>query len=365
MRSVEDLRRTLENHTGGPQEAAGVLEGAQARAGRIRRRRRVAGSAAAAVAVAVAALGVPLAVRQSERSAPAAVVTPAPFHREASQLTIDLVAGSRFLVVQRRAEPGRQSALVRDAAQTRAERPEDVPGNPGFDLVVHDPGAFDATPLRRGQEVTVAGRTGWYVQEMPDDYGDRRPAVGWEQDGGVWVIAYGDKPGVPARDALIDAAGDVRLQPPSEARTPVQFGWVPGGLPVTHVDLRDEPTLEPSAEIGFGDGAAPAPRGARTDLPLLVLALPVANRDWTTTIRSQLAEPRRVGGHDTWYLPQPNGLFGGPATGSTTIVDAGACNVTITVRDRMRITEADVMRLVERATFGDCADVAGWKPPVT
>ena len=60
MNTVDDLLRTLEQHTGLAPDGAGMVEQARVGAHRIRRRRRITTAVAAVAAAILVAVGVPL-----------------------------------------------------------------------------------------------------------------------------------------------------------------------------------------------------------------------------------------------------------------------------------------------------------------
>lgn len=370
MRNLTDLRETLETHAGEAPDGTDLVPRARAGAVRIRRRRRALQGAAAAAAVAAVVVAAPLAVRPSPGGIPSGAES-APY-RTPSRLSVGVVPGSDFTVTIRGSDGSRQFAQVRSSADVRADRPG-VPGrNSGADVLAYDPGTFDPTALRRGERVTVSGREGWYVPNLTTGGSvpgqvyrltSDGPAVGWQDGSGVWVVVRRHSVGPETRSELVEVAEDIRLDPPHEARAPFRFGWVPDGLPVTYVQLADDPARDLYAQFGFGAAVPPeAGDPPVAVVPLMVRAVPSTNPD--SWIRADLPAPTPIGGHDTWYLPRPNDLFVGPETGADLLVDAGSCIVYLQVRDRTQVNRAELTRMVENATFGSCTDPAGWLPPV-
>ena len=124
--------------------------------------------------------------------------------------------------------------------------------------------------------------------------------------------------------------------------------------------------LDPGATVAFDTDRqpsddwmmAPAPR----DAELTVQAVPESDRDWRETIRPRLGAPIRIGGHDTWYQEGTSEVPADPGAGSSFIVDAGSCVLYVRVRDRTRITAAELSTMVEQTSFGNCGDVTTWLP---
>src|SRR5688572_1050600 len=133
MRDIELLRRTLDDHADTAPAATGVVEAAHARVARIRTRRRaVAGGAA--VAFGVRAATVADAIARLLPTGPAPVTSPPP--RGPFQLTVDVAANSGYKKLKAGAMGTRQHLSLRASGYSGEWSPE---------VVVHDPGTFDAT----------------------------------------------------------------------------------------------------------------------------------------------------------------------------------------------------------------------------
>lgn len=373
MNTLEELRLTLERHAGGPEDSVGIAQGAEVRAGSIRRRRRVAGSAVAAVLVVAAAVGVPVAVgRKSSEPPPASVVKP--HYRDASQLSVAMVAGSQFALTNRGGDGVGQFATIRNVGDIRSPRPGEAGVNGGAELLAYNPGEYDPARLKQGEQVTVAGHPAWFSTALtftasnvvPEGV---YPAVGWEESSGVWVLVYTSDDGWWGHEAekkaeLSEVAGDVRLPGVQDVGTPVQFGWVPQGLPVSYVSIRDLPGIDPDARIGFGKSVYPTMQDLASGWALSVTATPDTNRDWPT-VKADLGAPETIGGRNVWYVPRPSPLnSSGSPTGADLVVETGNCLVYLSVPERDVIGEQDLKRMATEMTVGSCTDAKGWKPPV-
>ncbi|MCU7728308.1 hypothetical protein ODJ79_31730, partial [Actinoplanes sp. KI2] len=278
MTSLDELRSTLEQHAGLAPDAAGLVEQAQAGAVRLRRRSRVRAVAAAVVAVALV-VGAPFVVRWPATEPPPNPAGPMTYYREPFELTLELAPGPAYFTMAHGTQ-GKTQFLV---ARTIGTPKDDSGGT----IEAHDPGTFDPTRLRRGEQVTVHGHPAFYVQNLdppaPVASGPGASlyrigaAVGWQDTSGAWVIVYDGT----SRAAMLRLAESVRLTPPRTARAPVRFGWVPGDLPVTYTESRDIAAYGVSAEIGFGTPAGPPAQGSGLffmipfNTPLSVAALPM------------------------------------------------------------------------------------------
>ena len=177
--------------------------------------------------------------------------------------------------------------------------------------------ALDPAALRRGEPVGIGGPKAWYLANYTPDLDGipvSGPVIGWKDAAtGAWVLVAGHS--AKLRAGLVEVARDVRLAGNIEPVSPVSFAWVPPGLKTMH-DLAG----------------------------------------MTSKV---------INGAQTWYLPRPNRLFVlSPAEGADMVIAAGNCQITVHVSDRTRISEADLDRMVGSATFGDCADASGWRPPL-
>ncbi|GAA2510795.1 hypothetical protein [Winogradskya humida] len=374
MNTLEELRLTLERHAGGPEDSAGIAQGAEARAGSIRRRRRVAGSAVAAVLVVAAAVGVPVAVgrKSSEPPPPSSVVKP--HYRDASQLSVAMADGSPFALTNRGGDGVGQFASIRNRGDITSPRPGEAGLNAGAELLAYNPGEFDPAKLKQGEQVTVAGHPAWFSTALtfaasnvvPEGI---YPTIGWEESSGVWVLVYTSDDGWQGHEAgkkaqLTEVADDVRLPAVTGVRTPFQFGWVPQGLPVSYVSIRDLPGIDPDARIGFGKSGYPTMQDLASGWPLSVTSTPDTNRDWPT-IKADLGSPATIGGRNVWYVPRPSTLnSSGSPTGADLVVETGNCLVYLSVPERDVIGERDLKRMATEMTVSSCTDAKSWKPPV-
>ncbi|MCM4077962.1 SigE family RNA polymerase sigma factor [Paractinoplanes hotanensis] len=250
----------------------------------------------------------------------------------------------------------------------------------GGTIAAHDPGTFDPTRLRRGEQITVHGHPAFYVQNLdppapsapagtnasgPDSSYRIGAAVGWQDSSGAWVTVSDGA----SRAAMLRLAESVRLTPPRTARAPVRFGWVPLDLPVTYIESRDVAAHGVSANIGFGGPAEPSGQPSSPfftmpyDTPLSVSVLPMEGI-MTAWGEDYADRPMRtIAGHRTWYIEGDAGPFGN-RDGSHMLIQAGSCGITIAVRDRVSIPSAALERMVENMTFGGCDDTSDWLPIV-
>ncbi|MEU4695072.1 hypothetical protein [Actinoplanes sp. NPDC023714] len=367
MRTIEDLQQSLAQRAGAAPDGTGMVERARDGAVRIRRRRRVLQGAATVVAVAVAAVTVPLALRQD--TAPPAAEAP-PF-RDVTQLSLTTVPGSDFVVPWRQSVPGEESGLVSHRAELTAERPEELTVNQGAGFEVFDPGAYDPANLRAGTPVTVADRQAWYVPDLPIEEdmtpfdgvsapaGSTGPALGWQETSGAWVLLFRRHLTASTRAELIEVARNVRIQDPlRQVAAPYRFGWLAPGLRVAGLQVRDLRQLSGAATVAYDYGDdRPAGRPAM----IVYAGAAAGDRDWEM-IDKELTTPRKAGGHDVWYLEEPNRALEPVDGGSIVVVDTGRCHIQLNIADRTRIPKQDAVRMAEELTATDCADVSTWMP---
>jgi hypothetical protein len=387
MRSVDDIRRVLLDHESLAPGGAGLIEAARAGAVRVRRRRRL--TVAAAVVV---ALVVPVAVVASFRMTGTveSAVTPAQPHRDPLRLTVGVDPDGGYSVFQYWVNRNRQQLVLRPAT-----------GAEDATVVVHDPGTFDPDPVRRGMPVTVAGREARYIPDLdlgvtcsaaaqsgqPVQPGQptgprgscavvsrvggtavRMPVMAWAEPSGAWVVVF-IVPGSTQAD-LVRAAAAVRTGPPRDVVAPYRLGYLPAELTWVYAATTDYGPRLATSLLAFDPDPALPVGGldmATGFVPEMTAALTIASTRRTPTVDERVAElgrPVKVAGLDTYYA---NGNVGAwrIATGAAVfVVVAGACQFHINVRDRSRIPRSELVRMVENATFGDCADPATWTAPL-
>nr|BFE69550.1 hypothetical protein GCM10020092_028510 [Actinoplanes digitatis] len=175
---------------------------------------------------------------------------------------------------------------------------------------------------------------------------------------GVWVVVYADPARATGgaavdRDDLLRLAAAVRVGAPRDLRMPLRLGTVlPAGLQLTYVRSPDQRLDRGPAAIGLSAATrGPAAAGVYAQAPPgLDLTVLIAPRDaaWNER-RAALAGTTRSAGFEAWY------------DGSRRLtVQAERCVVTIDAA----LPRAELDRLVERMTIGDCADPDSWIPPV-
>jgi hypothetical protein len=364
MTTLNDLRETLDQHAGQAAVDAALLPDVRVRAARLRRRRRMLHGTVLVAAVVVAAVTIPWAVR-SAQPAPVAGHTATP---KLWQTDITLREGSKYRIMLR------QSDTVAQLVQVHGKGDGDA-----VQVLAVDPGAFDPAALRRGEPVGIGGPQAWYLASYTLDPDGSQvgglvsglmsgPVIGWKDAAtGAWVLVVGFSP--TKETGLVEVARDVRLAGSVEPLSPVSFGWAPTGLTMVQTNAHIGPGV-PSASFGFGFGGE---RGAvgilafKNVLPFRFdTTLKDKNADWSN-FEHELAgmTPKVINGAQTWYLPEPNKIFTTSAPeGADMVIAVGNCQISVHVSDRNRINEADLDRMLGSATFGDCADASGWRPPL-
>ncbi|MCO8273840.1 hypothetical protein M1L60_24900 [Actinoplanes sp. TRM 88003] len=369
MTSLDELKSTLEQRAGLAPDPSGLVEQARAGAVRLRRRNRIRAVAAAVVAVGLV-VGVPSVVRSFASEPPPNPAGPMTYYREPSQLTLELAPDDIHFTMLHGTLGKTQFLLARGL--------KNGGGGAGGTVAAHDPGTFDPTRLRRGEPVTVQGRPGFYVDRLdppaPASSGpDGGPgaawrvgaAVGWQDPSGVWVTVYEAN----SRASILRLAEAVRLTSPRTARTPLHFGWVPRDLPVSYVSSRDVAEYGVEAHVGFGGPAQlPGPQSDpffdlpyETPLTITALSMEGIMTAWGEDYAQRPMRP--INGHKTWYAEGQAGPMN-VGDGSVMMIDAGSCAITVVVKDRQAIPEADVVRMVENMTIGTCEDITDWTPVV-
>jgi hypothetical protein len=356
MNTLDDLRETLDRHAAPMPVEAGLLPEVRTRAARLRRRRRLRHGTVLLVAVVVAAVTIPWAIR-AEQPAPATGNTTT---RKLWKTDITLRQGSKYQITVRQSNTVAQNVQVHGKGDGDAVR-----------VLAVDPDAFNPAALRRGEPVGIGGPQAWYIADYtaePAGVTVSGPVIGWKDRAtGAWVLVIGFSAKMKA--GLVEVARDVRLTGSAKPVSPVSFRWAPPGLRMVQTSLDTGPGV-PSAGFGFGFG------GERGAIGLLAFknVLPFRfdatdrekNKDWSN-FEHDLKDvtPRVINGARTWYLPSPNWIFvTSPPRGADMVVAAGNCQINLHVSDRNRISEAQLDRMIGSATFGDCEDATGWRPPL-
>jgi hypothetical protein len=358
---IEELRQTLVDHTVLAPDADGLVEAVQAGAVRIRRRRRVTISACAAI-VAVLAVAAPLGISRLGFGTTSTTGTAA--HRGPFQLAVELVPDGGYYP-QSYGIAGRTQHIT-----ARSFTGDSTDG--GGDVAVHDPGTFDARALLRGERVTVAGHSAYYVTDLPLGKGTglikpgepvRGPAVGWRDASGAWVVVYDSR----TKAGLLRLAAVVRLGTPRDIQTPFHLGYLPNGLHGSYAKVRDYEPADADALFGLDSGGLPpdtvnAHWTSAPDLPLTIQVLPRST--YLDSHTETLGPATKIAGYDTWYVTRRDAGYMIPAGGSALIVNVGHCQVDILVQDRGRIPFDELKRIVEGAQFADCTDPSTWTTPL-
>jgi hypothetical protein len=366
MTTLDDLRRTLDNHARHAPDGLGVVAEARLGAARIRRRRRILSATAAAAVVAVVAASLPLVTAAHRAGPPQPPPAATPTYRQPWQTTLTLDPAAGYVVESHGTDATRE---MLQAGRTGGD------GDHGGVVVAHDPGTFDPARLLAGERVTVSDHAAWLVR----DYGfDRqmsgvagRPlrtvVVGWQDPAGAWVLVHrGSPPGTDPRHLLTFAAA-VRVGPARDVRSPLRFGWTPGGLSLSYFQTFDRDDDQVVMAAGFASaGRAPADAATYNGMPpgleLTVTAAPADARQLPDD-RTWPGARFTVAGHSAWYS-DGNGPSAVREGASELLVDAGSCLVRIESRDRRRISRDDLNRLVEHIRFGRCDAKTGWTRPI-
>ncbi|GAA0931749.1 hypothetical protein [Virgisporangium aurantiacum] len=380
MNDLELLRRTLVDQAGAAPDGSGFVEAARAGAARIRTRRRVL-AAGAVVTLAVGAAIVPGAISRLLPTGLSPVTSATP--RGPFQLTVDVAANSGYRKLKYGTLGTRQHLSLRASGNSNEW---------GSEVVVHDPGTFDGAPFQSGEKVTVRGHRAYYVTDLlvgvsigggmapidPDHPEDiRKPAIGWPDPSGAWVIVYLDKPtggiGLPQRDDkadLLRVAGALRIGNPRDMRASFHLGYLPpavAGQPasVTSNNFAGDDTSGVVVKVGV--------QPSKIDMYML------GNGDWGELLRvdmgpiGDLSNPSiqvlgppevRIAGYEGWYNTDPTpGWQVTPNTGHLMLND-GRCSLNVSSSDLAKIPYEELKRVVEGAQFADCMQPSTWLRPL-
>lgn len=380
-RSVDDIRQVLLDHEAFAPDGAGLVEAARAGAGRIRRRRRLAVASAVVVA-----LVVPVAVVAAfqQMGVVESAVTPAsPPYRSTLQVTVGVDPDSGYSVLDYWVNRDRQQFRLRPSH--------------GIDdavVVVHNPGTFDSAPLRSGRPVTVGGRTARYVPDLdlgvsctvagpgrptgprgacavrPSGPGVvRMPVIGWAEPSGAWVLVFLSAGSTEAD--LSRTAAAVRISSPRDVRAPYRLGYLPAGLTGVYAATTDSGPWQPHSLLAFDTDPATPVSGLDTAtgiLPDVTADLTIAavpRSPYVDEKATELGRPTKVAGLDTYYGTQNVGSWRIELGAAVLVVVAGACQFQFAVRDSTAVVYPELVRMVENATFADCATPATWTTPLT
>ncbi|GAA0951456.1 hypothetical protein [Virgisporangium aurantiacum] len=388
MRSVDDIRRVLLDHESFAPDGTGLVEAARAGAVRVRRRRRL--TVAAAVVV---ALVVPVAVVAALRgtgTAQSAVTPASPPYRSTLQVSVGVDPNSGYSVLKYWVNRDRQQFTLRPRVGIRDAT-----------VLVHNPATFDSAPVRRGQPVTVAGHAARYVPDL--DLGTtacwastpggvntdparkgregtcsvrnetggpvRMPAIGWVEPSGAWVVVFVSE--TAGWFELLAAASAVRVSPPRGLRLPYHLGHLPAGLSGVYVAAIDSGPWMPDSTLALDPDPAIPVAGednATGWIPAVDTALTIraiVRQPYVDEKAAQLVGPTKIAGLDTYFTDRNVGEWRLRFGSSVLVVVSGGCQYHFTVRDKDLIPYAELARMVENATFADCADPATWTTPLT
>jgi hypothetical protein len=305
------------------------------------------------VGLAVAVVGV---LRMTESDGPTAEpVRPADPGRRAWQMTLTVDQTAGYVTTAGVTDGARQTLTVQNLAL--GVGPD---GTYGGEVTAFPPGMLDERQFGGAEQVDDS----WYLPTFAfagHTAGDaetwRGPAVGRRDPSGTWIVVYADTEradGRIGRADLLRLAAAVTLGPARDLRLPLRFGAaLPKGLQLTYVRSPDHRIDRRQAAVGFS-AAARRPSGAAVYAglpPELDVALLTGARDakWEQT-RGTLTGQTTVADLPAWYEP-----------GKRLTVEAERCVVTV----ESALPRADLDRLVENLTIGDCADPESWIPPLS
>ncbi|WP_117208977.1 hypothetical protein [Allorhizocola rhizosphaerae] len=370
MRGIDELERAFTDLAATAPDGVGIMDAVKADAHRIRVRRRILAISATSAVFAAVLVGVPAVVSGLGQRAPD---PPATADRRPLQLTVGVAPGSGYEQLFHGMTGTFQYLMMRSGTGKAAE---------DFSVFRHDPGTFDGSHLQSGERVTVQGRPAYHVNDLPvgtRDVSDlsrtprpsptptlvRKPAVGWQDREGAWVLVVGEN-GVPAKEALLRLAETVRVGPPRDLVMPFSLGYVPEGLLPQYAGIRDYIADRGDSMLGFGTGAEPP-------VPMSYYHPPFAAEQQMLTFRalslqnvknSGLGPATRIGGYDAWYVTDGGQGWLPPVGGSMLIFEPGNCTIFIRVADRDRIPLSELTRMVEGARFPGCTEGGEWVRPL-
>jgi hypothetical protein len=364
MTDVDELRHVLDQQAGLAPDGVGVAETALRRARQWQRRRRVVQTLAAVVGVAaVAVTSIAVAARPgSGRAVPTTIGTAASY-RETSQFTVELATDPQWFALGYALGPTTQDVEAR--VRTSPDRTGEV--------LVYNPGTFDASVLDRDQRTTVQGHDAFYVPDLVlrTLTGERSgslatfpvnevaQALVWQDRSGAWVVVsvYVIQPGHTTMADVAALAELVRLVPPYELRAPFSFTYLPPGLSLQRGYTRTmfEQEVDVMVLLGPPGGSEPVDYrdGSLGRNPAFPLSIRALSRNKYVDINvADLGPATKIAGLDTWEV----------STGL--LIQTATCQIAVSTRSPGQVSPDDMKRIVEGATFGSCADRSAWQPPV-
>jgi len=90
-------------------------------------------------------------------------------------------------------------------------------------VVVYRAGAFDASQVRSGTEVSIGGHIGYHTP------GRTESTLAWEYAGDAWAVVSVRGAAMPSRQELEAVAAGLRSVPPQPMRVPFKLRYVPPG----------------------------------------------------------------------------------------------------------------------------------------
>ncbi|MGW1997275.1 hypothetical protein [Embleya sp. NPDC001921] len=384
MTDIRDLEDTLTRHERLAPSADGLVEAAYTGARRVRRRRLTAAAMGVAAVVAVgAAAPTVLARDDARRGSSAATKAPVPPAAKPPEVTID-VDGSEGLFALTQGFSG-TTALAN--IRSRNERATGW----GGDVGVYAPADVDVAALEAGEAVTVQGHPARYVENYlidplanhtgpengpapamsPDALRGpkflertdvRGPVVAWREPSGRWVVVSD----AGNRAELLRLAEAVRLRP-AGTKAPYRLGYVPDTLRLDYGGSSTHTPKESNSVLVFGAATNPVLKRSSllglTEQGAMRVQFMASDSGHLGRV-AQTGPPEVIAGHDTWYFTTRQTFVSPPENGAVLVARVNGCEVLITVTDNRLAPYPLLRKMLESATFGNCAAPDTWVPPL-
>jgi hypothetical protein len=359
MTTIEQLRQTLAEQQRHAPEGQDLLQNVHALAAGRRRRRRGATWAASGVAVLVVTVALTVLMRQPQTNQPptAATATSTPTrppYRQPGEMTLALVSGSGYFALNQGINGSYQFMTLRAKPGAGVSY--------GGDVRAYDPGTFDPSRFLAGEPLVIEGQTtnAYYVENY---YGPGlRPAIGWQEAGGVWIEVGGDQ----NKDGLVRLAQDVRLTPAQEFKTAFHLSYVPSGMHLVYLG-REEGVSLLRTRIGFNERPGSIESRPFQD-PSRKVAIEVdvlPRDDYIDHHTDDLGTATPTGNLEVHYVTGANaGGLSVPNGGAIVNIRNNKCNAMIIILDNGRFPRAEQERMVAGFQFADCKRPQTWVRPV-
>lgn len=351
MTTLDDLRRSLDEHAALAPDSAGLMQAARDGAARIRRRRRLTAVTVAAGLVAVVATGTPIALRlqAAPQKATQVVTTPVdPAERRSGEVTLSIDPAAGF-------EPRPLGLRSDDEAQMLSFVARDGSGGIAFqgEVLASDPDSPRGAPGRvpAGSEPTLVQGQEAYFMTFGVAALMARPILGWRDPSGMW-IEITHAAGATDRTWLTRLAEAVRVGARRPIVTPFRLAPLPDGLRLTSVSQRRDTPEGTTFQVQLDNAGTAVGRGP-SYAPAYVISTATEGREPTKESLRYATTP--VAGRSAYYrtIPNKRGMLA---------VDAGSCWVEFTRGPEQ--SDNQVRSLAATTSYAECADEATWTPPV-